>query len=126
MKGKLGDYAARQFGFNPAEKRDKNGRWLHVGDVLKSIAGKETVEATRRLDARQNIRDANPNTLDRLADRGLARQARKAEERQARKVATNLAGGDARTRGERRFDEKREKLVAKNLAESARRRAKNG
>jgi hypothetical protein len=91
----LAEAAAREFGFNPAEKRGEHGRWTHVGDVIKSMAGKESDAVGHRLDAHQRASDRrhaeHPNRLDRLAEKLGQRADAKADRQRAKKVAANLA-----------------------------------
>lgn len=49
----LAQAAAREFGFDPAEKRGKDGKWTHVGGMIKGLVGKES-----------------SNPLDRAAEHG--------------------------------------------------------
>lgn len=96
----LREAAARQFGFNPSEKRGWGGKWIHAGDVARSLVGKEGDEGARRLDAHQRASDdkhiEHPNRLDRLAER----MGRRADVKMDSKIVRDRQEAQAKSRTE--------------------------
>lgn len=87
--------AAEAFGFNPAEKRGYHGRWTHVGDVIKSMAGKESDTVGARLDAHRAASDRrhedHPNVLDRAAEHLMSRADRRMDRKIQKQTLRNLS-----------------------------------